>query len=290
MKLEQNYRSTGRIVRAALGVIERSRERVPKELWTANAEGAPIDVVATQDERDEAAHVVGAIQEARARGVDPKEIAVFYRVHAQSRVSKEALRAANMPYQIVGGTKFYERAEVKDALSYLRVLVNPQSDIDLLRDHQHPRRAASARRAIERLVALAQARGALAVTTRPRAHRRAARRASGEGAGLGATTVKLARCPRAPREAPRARSHTAPAARDLLARSSSGRGYRAALLAENTAESEARLENLAELKGSRRSTTSRRPRAAGEVAVARGVPRARLAPERRRRDEGRRRA
>ncbi len=125
MKLEQNYRSSKRIVSAALGVISRSHEREPKELWTANEDGIPIHIVAARDERDEAAFVVEAIRRARAEGVDPKEIAVFYRIHAQSRVLEEAMRAANVPYQIIGGMKFYERAEVKDALAYLRVLSNP---------------------------------------------------------------------------------------------------------------------------------------------------------------------
>src|SRR5262249_626396 len=140
VKLEQNYRSTARIVRAALGVIEPSTEREPKELWTANPDGSPIEVVAAKDERDEAAHVIKGIQEARAAGVDAREIAVFYRVHAQSRVLEEALRAQNLPYQIIGGMKFYERAEIKDALSYLRVLANPRSDVDLLRVINTPAR------------------------------------------------------------------------------------------------------------------------------------------------------
>src|SRR5215472_12765868 len=140
VKLEQNYRSTARIVRAALGVIEPSREREPKELWTDNPDGGHVEVVATRDERDEAAHVVRVVQEALARGQDPGKIAVFYRVHAQSRVLEEALRAVNLPYQIIGGTKFYDRAEVKDALSYLRVLVNPRSDVDLLRIINSPSR------------------------------------------------------------------------------------------------------------------------------------------------------
>ncbi len=133
VKLEQNYRSTKRIVTAALGVISRSHEREPKELWTANDDGDRVLVVAARDERDEAAYVVDSIQGARAEGTGLREIAVFYRVHAQSRVLEEALRAARVPYQIIGGLKFYDRAEVKDALAYLRVLVNPQSDVDLLR-------------------------------------------------------------------------------------------------------------------------------------------------------------
>ncbi len=133
IKLEQNYRSTGRIVAAALAVIARSSEREPKELWTANPDGEPIRIIAARDERDEAAFVVDSIARARAEGTRARDIAVFYRVHAQSRVLEEALRASNVPYQIVGGTRFYERSEIKDALAYLRILANPRSDVDLLR-------------------------------------------------------------------------------------------------------------------------------------------------------------
>jgi DNA helicase-2/ATP-dependent DNA helicase PcrA len=133
VKLEQNYRSTKRIVTAALGVISRSHEREPKELWTANDDGEPVHVVAARDERDEAAFVVDTIARAREAGTDLRDIAVFYRIHAQSRVLEEAMRGARVPYQIIGGLKFYDRAEIKDALAYLRVLVNPASDVDLLR-------------------------------------------------------------------------------------------------------------------------------------------------------------
>ena len=156
VKLEQNYRSSARIVRAALGVIAASRNREPKELWTANDEGDVIDIVAARDERDEAALCVRAIREAREAGTDPRHIAIFYRINAQSRVLEEALRAADVPYQIVGGMKFYERAEVKDALAYLRVLVNPKSDVDLLRIVNTPPRGIGST-TIERLTAFATA-------------------------------------------------------------------------------------------------------------------------------------
>jgi DNA helicase-2/ATP-dependent DNA helicase PcrA len=247
VKLEQNYRSTGRIVKAALGVIERSRERVPKDLWTANAEGAPIDVVATRDERDEAAHVVATIQEARERGVDPKEIAVFYRVHAQSRVIEEVLRAANVPYQIVGGTKFFERAEIKNALSYLRVLTTPESDIDLLRVINTPARGIGAT-SIERLVALADAEHvslskALARVSTADHEGVAALKSS----GLGSAAARLGAFHRLIGELRAEVGRLRPS--DLLQEVLEKTGYLTALRAENTAESEARLENLAELRG-----------------------------------------
>jgi len=133
VKLEQNYRSTANIVRGALAVIQPSSEREPKDLFTANADGTPIDIVFAQNERDEASYVSRSITEAIATGLSPQQIAIFYRVHAQSRVLEEALRNANIPYQIIGGIRFFDRKEIKDLLAYLRVLSNPDSDVDLLR-------------------------------------------------------------------------------------------------------------------------------------------------------------
>ena len=140
VKLEQNYRSTQRIVDSALAVIAPSRLRVPKDLWTSNDQGDKLRVVAVADERDEAAVVIDVLRKGRAAGVKLAEMAVFYRVHAQSRVLEEAMRAANLPYVIVGGTKFFDRAEVKDALAYLRFLVNSSSDVDFLRTVNQPPR------------------------------------------------------------------------------------------------------------------------------------------------------
>jgi DNA helicase-2/ATP-dependent DNA helicase PcrA len=133
VKLEQNYRSTGNVVKAALGVIKSAKDREPKELWTSNAPGEPITVVSADTEHDEAAFVAERIRALVNEGISPRQIAIFYRVHAQSRVLEEVLRAERIPYQIIGGMRFFERAEIKDALSYLRVVANPKSDVDLLR-------------------------------------------------------------------------------------------------------------------------------------------------------------
>jgi DNA helicase-2/ATP-dependent DNA helicase PcrA len=133
VKLEQNYRSSGNIVRAALGVIEKADERVDKKLWTAEDDGEKVLLRSVRDEREEAAFVVRSIQGHLARGVRGDEIAIFYRVHAQSRALEEALRASNVPYQIVGGMRFFERAEVKNLVAYLRLVANPSSDADLER-------------------------------------------------------------------------------------------------------------------------------------------------------------
>jgi len=133
VKLEQNYRSTQRILRAANAVIARNTDREPKELWTDNPEGDAILVVRTMDERDEARLVLRGIRELSSQGHRLSDVAVFYRTHAQSRVIEESLRSANIGYRIVGGMRFYDRAEVKDLLAYLRVMTNPADDMSLLR-------------------------------------------------------------------------------------------------------------------------------------------------------------
>ena len=140
VKLEQNYRSTQRILRAANAVIARNTDREPKELWTDNEEGDAVLVVRTMDERDEARLVLRGVQELLAQGYRFSDVAVFYRTHAQSRVIEEALRSANIGYRIVGGTRFYDRAEVKDLLAYLRVTINPADDMSLLRIINTPAR------------------------------------------------------------------------------------------------------------------------------------------------------
>ena len=239
VKLEQNYRSSKRIVGAALGVIARSSDREPKELWTGNQDGAPVRVVAARDERDEAAFVVDAVRAGRADGVDLREMAVFYRVHAQSRVLEEAMRAANMPYQIVGGTKFYERAEIKDALAYLRVLVNPASDVDLARIVNVPARGIG-QTTIERLTAWATA------------HDRSlfdALAQVGQIEDLANAAKKKLASFREMLDGLRVQARDwGPA--EVLSAVLEGTGYLQALAKEDTAESDARVENLRELAGS----------------------------------------
>jgi DNA helicase II / ATP-dependent DNA helicase PcrA len=247
VKLEQNYRSTARIVKAALGVIESSKERVPKALWTENLDGAPVEIVAAKDERDEAAYVVQVVQEARARGTDPEDIAVFYRVHAQSRVLEEALRAVNVPYQIVGGVRFYERAEVKNALAYLRVLVNPKSDVDVLRIINTPARGIGAT-TIERLSALATARGLSILEAIETLEAGAEEEGPSKRGGLASAKKRLFAMRDLLGSLAAKVSRQTPS--DTLTRVLEETGYFASLQAEDTAESEARLENLRELVGS----------------------------------------
>ena len=239
VKLEQNYRSTANIVRGALGVIAPSATREPKELFTHNDEGGKVHVVETASERDEAAYVVRLVRDAVAGGVEPRNIAVFYRVHAQSRVLEEAMRAANLPYQVVGGMKFYERAEVKDALSYLRVLTNPKSDVDLLRVVNVPPRGIG-KTTLDRLVELANTLGVSVFEAM--AHLEQAPEIGAPARKrLGQVRALLSALAEAARE-----QTPAEALRDVLAKT----GYRAALEAEDSAESDSRLENLAELEGS----------------------------------------
>ncbi|MFL5378129.1 MAG: ATP-dependent helicase [Myxococcales bacterium] len=140
IKLEQNYRSTGRILAAAHAVIEKNERRSEKKLWTALGEGEKIRVAILDDERDEAARVAQELQAEHARGTSYAEMAVFYRANAQSRALEDALRARRVPHRIVRGRSFYDRAEVKDVASYLRLCMNPRSDIDLLRIVNTPAR------------------------------------------------------------------------------------------------------------------------------------------------------
>ncbi len=158
VKLEENYRSTANVVKAALAVIKPARDREPKELFTQNPGGDAVRVVACASERDEAAFVAERIHELRQRDVELSDIAVFYRVHAQSRVLEEVLRAERIAYQVVGGMRFFERAEVKDLIAYLRVLANPKSDVDLLRIINVPARKIGDS-TVDKLLELAKERG-----------------------------------------------------------------------------------------------------------------------------------
>jgi len=158
VKLEQNYRSTANILEAAHAVISRASRRRAKKLWTTRDAGAPLRLVVAQDEHEEAQRIAAAVEEERRRGTRGDEIAVLYRVNAQSRPVEAALRAARVPYVIVRGTSFYERAEVRDAAAYLRLALSPSSDLDLLRVVNRPPRGIGDR-TMERVQAFAQQQG-----------------------------------------------------------------------------------------------------------------------------------
>jgi len=140
LRLEQNYRSTKNILEAAYEVVQNNRYRKEKKLWTENEEGDNLFSYEASSENDEAEFVAKTISKFVSKDGRHSDVAVFYRVHAQSRAIEDALRRANIPYIIVGGVRFYERMEVKDVLAYLRMLVNPMDTISLKRIINVPRR------------------------------------------------------------------------------------------------------------------------------------------------------
>jgi DNA helicase-2/ATP-dependent DNA helicase PcrA len=240
VKLEENYRSTARIVRAALAVISPSEEREPKQLFTRNGDGARVAVVTARNEHDEAAYVAMRMRQALDDGASPDQIAVFYRIHAMSRVLEESLRMAKIPYRIIGGVRFFDRAEVKDLLAYLRVLLNPRSDVDLLRIINVPARGIGDS-TIARLTEVATERG------------------SSLHDALGPAADSTALLSVGPRKKLAAfldlldsyRRFAATLAPSKLAELIfSDTGYKKSLEDEDSAEADARLQNIKELIGS----------------------------------------
>lgn len=144
IKLEQNYRSTKNILKAANHVIEHNMERKPKRLWTENEEGESITLFEAGTEQEEALFIGEMIQKGRKKNRSYSDFAVLYRTNAQSRVIEEMMVKANIPYNMVGGIKFYERKEIKDLLAYLHVIVNPNDDFSLTRIINVPRRGIGA--------------------------------------------------------------------------------------------------------------------------------------------------
>ena len=144
VKLEQNYRSTQTILDAANAVIRNNRGQKPKSLWTELGQGDPITIRELDDEHAEARYVTGEIQRLVDSGASRAEFAVFYRTNSQSRVLEDTLVRAEIGYQVIGGTKFYDRAEIKDAIAYLTVLANPQDAGAFTRIVNSPRRGIGA--------------------------------------------------------------------------------------------------------------------------------------------------
>jgi len=140
IRLEQNYRSTGTILKAANALIENNSGRMGKELWTQSEDGEPIIYYSAYNERDEARFVVDRIQSWVDQGRNRRDLAVLYRSNAQSRQFEEALVTRGIPYRVYGGLRFFERAEIKDALAYLRMLANPTADHAFDRTVNHPPR------------------------------------------------------------------------------------------------------------------------------------------------------
>lgn len=239
VKLEQNYRSTGNIVKAACHIIAEAEERQEKSLWTDSAPGHKLVITAYQDERNEATGIVQLLKQRIRDGIDPGQLAVFYRVNAQSRVLEEALRRQDLPYQIVGGMRFFERAEVKNLLSYLRWLDNPLSDADIVRFFNVPVRGLGAK-TLDRLLSRATEEGVSLFE--------AMESSLESGAISGAPKKRLHTFVTLLRDLRKRAKEAYPSelAEMILERT----GYRESLQTQNTAEADARLENLAELVGS----------------------------------------
>jgi superfamily I DNA/RNA helicase len=140
VKLEQNYRSTETILAAANAVIANNRGGIAKRLWSELGQGDQIQLRALDDEHAEARYVVGEIERLVDEGASRAEIAVLYRTNAMSRVIEDTLVRREIAYQVIGGTKFYERAEIKDAIAYLQLLANPQDVVSFTRIANSPRR------------------------------------------------------------------------------------------------------------------------------------------------------
>ena len=144
VKLEQNYRSTGHILAAANAVVAHNSHRKPKRLFTDEGDGEKIQVYQASDERDEGAWIGSEIEKLHDKDTSYDNIAVFYRTNAQSRILEDMLLRAGVPYKIVGGTRFFDRAEIRDVMAYLKVVVNPDDDMAALRVINTPRRGIGA--------------------------------------------------------------------------------------------------------------------------------------------------
>jgi DNA helicase-2/ATP-dependent DNA helicase PcrA len=238
VKLEQNYRSTQNILGAANAVIANNPENLEKVLWSEAPDGDPIRVVTLDDEHAEARYVAGEIESLVESGVPRDEIAVFYRVNAQSRVLEDVLVRYEMPYQVVGGTKFYERSEIKDAIGYLTLLNNPADQMAFSRVVNSPKRG---------IGQTSQARLLAYSNTTGRSIWEVACDAP-EVPGLGAAAVRsLGRFTEMLEEL-REGIEDRPVA-DLLEDVLGRTDYLETLRAERTIEAEGRVENLEELIG-----------------------------------------
>ncbi len=158
VKLEQNYRSTGHILSAANAVVRHNSQRKEKRLFTAAGDGEKIQAYQASDERDEGRWIASEIEKLRAGGMSYDDIAVFYRTNAQSRILEDMFLRAGVPYKIVGGTRFFDRAEIRDVMAYLKMIVNPADEVSVKRVINTPRRGIGTT-TIERIDALASESG-----------------------------------------------------------------------------------------------------------------------------------
>jgi DNA helicase-2/ATP-dependent DNA helicase PcrA len=239
VKLEQNYRSTQTILTAANAVVENNRQRRPKKLWTESGQGDEIEVVRLGDEHEEARWVAGEVDRLiDEEGLTAEDIAVFYRTNAMSRVVEDTLVRFGTPYQVIGGTKFYERAEIKDAVAYLQYLSNPRDSVSFSRIVNTPRRGIGDT-SQGRLMAHANTTGediwdvATSAETVP---------------GLSGSAIRSITEFQATMSALRFKAEEAPVA-EIVEAVLNESGYFESLEAERTIEAEGRIENLRELIG-----------------------------------------
>jgi DNA helicase II / ATP-dependent DNA helicase PcrA len=244
--LDQNYRSTQTILDAANAVIDNNVERKPKSLWTDSGAGERIVRYHAEDEGDEATWVAGTARQLHGDdATNFREMAVLYRTNAQSRVVEEAFMRLGVPYKVVGGTRFYDRREVKDAMAYLRAVINPADEVSVKRVLNVPKRGIGDA-SVSKLDAFAAAEGIAFVDALRRT----------DEAGVTGPAVRgiasfvdlldtMAAVVADPDQGPG----------DVLQAALDGSGYLAELEAEDTVEAHTRIENLGELVGSAREFT-----------------------------------
>ncbi|HLB19100.1 MAG TPA: UvrD-helicase domain-containing protein [Gaiellaceae bacterium] len=237
VSLEQNYRSTNLILEAANTVISNNRERKPKELWSELGDGEPVRVLEVEDEHAEARFVAAGIAGLVEQGFSGDEVAIFYRTNAQSRVLEDVLVRQGVAYQVIGGPRFYERAEIKDAIAYLQAIDNPYDAVSLQRIANRPRRGIGDS-SLARLQTWADGQGRSLWEAMEFA----------EEAGVGAAPLKAVQGFRTLMQSLQSGALEFPVS-ELLERTLERSGYLEALEAERTIEALGRLENLQELVG-----------------------------------------
>ncbi|WP_035453545.1 DNA helicase PcrA [Alicyclobacillus herbarius] len=234
IRLEQNYRSTKTILKVANQVIRNNQQRKEKNLWTENPEGDKVVLYTAEDERQEARFVMDQIDELRQQGKDYRDFAILYRTNAQSRVLEEYLLQRGIPYRIFGGLRFYERKEIKDVLAYLRLIANVDDDVSLERVINEPKRGIG-----ETTMNKLRQSAAVGGTSLYHALKTAedagvsarARKAIAQFVDLIEAFVQMSES-----------LNVTELTEEVLNRT----GYRQALMADKSLESEARLENLSE--------------------------------------------
>jgi DNA helicase-2/ATP-dependent DNA helicase PcrA len=235
--LEQNYRSTNTILRSANAVIAHNRERKEKNLWSELGDGEPVRVLEVEDEHAEARFVAAEIAALVEFGYSGSEVAVFYRTNAQSRVLEDVLVRQGVAYQVIGGPRFYERAEIKDLMAYLQVIDNPYDAVSLQRIANRPRRGIGDA-SLARLQTHADAMGISLFEALEHA----------EEAGISGAPLRAVQGLRTLLQSLQAGALELEVS-ELLERTLERSGYLEALEAERTIEAQGRIENLQELVG-----------------------------------------